>query len=84
MTINLGDSQIYIKYDRGGWLRAGETAGPVTWQLEPGEYVIPADTMRKFYQATVSASGCFTGSFMAEPAPVPDGNGWTPRIRWDR
>jgi len=77
----------YIQFNNGGWLPAGGMTfklEPGEYVLEPGGYVIPPGVMLKSHQTTVSASGCFTGSFMFQPAPVPDADGWEPRVKWDR
>lgn len=83
MIITGDGGEIYLGFD-GGVVSAGK-CGPMVFQLpQPGEYVIPASTLKDFYATTVSASGCFSGSFQFEPLPVPDERGWIPRKTLDR
>lgn len=83
MTIRIGAAEVFASFGGGRAISIGR-CGPVTFQLQPGELIIPADTMKNYYSTLVSASGCFTGSFMSEPVPVPDADGWEPRRRYDR
>lgn len=78
-----GGAQLYVRYANGGIVPVG-TAGTVSFKLEPGESAVPASVVHNYVSGLASASGCFSGTFGFQPLPEPDGNGWEPRVKWDR
>lgn len=79
-----GLGKLFVQYGNGGIIPVGTTSDSASFRLVPGEYVIPQGALKNFYTTTVSASGCFSGSFQFQDAPVPDADGWEPRAKWDR
>jgi len=91
MTRISGTSEIFIGFDGGDVISIGKS-GPLTFQMETGEYVIPADAAKKYTAGLLDATASFdsqlaAGSwgcyFMREDAG-PDEDGWEPRVKWDR
>lgn len=81
-----GAGEAFTGFDGGDFMSAGKIAGfdeEIIFEAAPGEFVIPADTVKAFTTASITFTGTFTGSgCYFDPPAAPDENGWTPRPRY--
>ena len=88
MTRISGTSEIFIGFDGGDVISIGKS-GRLTFQLEPGEYVIPKDAVAKYTASLLDATGTFSGQlagnwgcYFGWEDAGPDKDGWVPRAKY--
>jgi hypothetical protein len=94
MTRITGMGEAFVGFDGGDFTSIGQIGGldgVQCVQLKAGDYVIPADAVKKFTAGRLNVSGTFTGTFAGAPGCYfgwedtgPDEDGWEPRTNWDR